>query len=60
MIGAPDRCRIAACRGAPGLKLLIAFKTSRLAQAVLSAQIFVFDLTQVVRIRTGERDASAI
>src|ERR1700720_599339 len=36
MIGAPDRCKIAACRGAPELKLLIAFKTSRLAQAVLS------------------------
>jgi nitrogen regulatory protein P-II 2 len=29
---------MAACRGTPELKLLIAFKTSRLAQAMLSAQ----------------------
>src|ERR1700720_692956 len=52
----------------PKTKIEIAVDNS-LVEAIMKAaqtgkvgdgKIFVFDLTQVVRIRTGERDASAI
>jgi nitrogen regulatory protein PII len=56
----------------PKTKIEIAVDNSlveRVVEAIMKAaqtgkvgdgKIFVFDLTQVVRIRTGERDASAI